>query len=69
MLRPSKLLTREPKPENEDWLPLGVFAVIAEAGQTKTDKVLQLALNKEGVIRGNFQDMLTDKVTPVSVRR
>lgn len=52
--------------ENEDWLPLGVFAVISDAEQTKTDKVVQLALNKDGVIKGNFQDMLTDKVTPVS---
>ena len=33
--------------------------------QTQTDKVVQLALNKEGVIRGNLQDSLTDKVMPV----
>ena len=52
--------------ENEEWLPLGVFAFIKEPGQTETDKVVQLALNKEGVVRGNLQDMLTDKVTPVS---
>ena len=26
---------------------------------------MQLALNKEGVIRGNLQDSLTDKVLPV----
>ncbi len=52
-------------PENEEWLPLGVFAVIADAAQTQTDKVVQLAVNKEGVVRGNFQDSLTDKVTPV----
>lgn len=52
--------------ENEDWLPLGVFAVIAEPTQTQTDKVVQLALNKEGVIRGNLQDFLADKVMPVT---
>lgn len=51
---------------NEEWMPLGVFAVIAEEDQTQTDKVLQLALNREGAVRGNFQDMLTDKLTPVS---
>jgi hypothetical protein len=50
---------------NEEWLPLGVFAVIAEPAQTQTDKVVQLALNKEGVIRGNLQDSLAGKVTPV----
>ena len=53
------------EPQNEDWLPLGVFGVTAEPEQTQTDKVVQLALNKEGVIRGNFQDFLTDKVMPV----
>jgi len=52
--------------QNEEWLPLGVFAVIAEEGQTKTDKVVQLALNKEGAIRGNLQDSLADKVMPVT---
>jgi hypothetical protein len=52
-------------PQNEEWLPLGVFAVIAEPAQTQTDKVVQLALNKEGAIRGNFQDFLADNVTPV----
>jgi hypothetical protein len=50
---------------NEEWLPLGVFAVIAE-GQTQTDKVVQLALNKEGIVRGNYQDLLADKVAPVT---
>ena len=52
-------------PQNEEWLPLGVFAVIAEPTQTQTDRVVQLALNKEGVIRGNLQDSLADKVIPI----
>jgi hypothetical protein len=46
-------------------MPLGVFAVISEEGQTQTDKLLQLAINRDGTIRGNFQDVLTDKITPV----
>ena len=50
---------------DEDWMPLGVFALIKEAGQTQTDKVLQLALNRDGAIRGNLQDMLTDEVKPL----
>ena len=49
---------------NGDWLPLGVFGIIAE-GQTTTDKLVQLALNKDGTIRGNYQDMISDKVTPI----
>jgi hypothetical protein len=54
------------QPQSEEWLPLGVFAVIAEPDQTQSDKTVQLALNKEGVIRGNLQDSLTDKVIPVT---
>jgi hypothetical protein len=53
-------------PENQDWLPLGIFAVIADENQTQTDKVIQLAVNTEGVIRGNYHDLLADKVTPVN---
>lgn len=61
-----QLATSGEETKNEEWMPLGVFAVIAEEGQTQTDKLLQLAINREGVIRGNFQDVLTDKVTPVN---
>ncbi|MFT5303437.1 MAG: hypothetical protein ACI814_004256 [Mariniblastus sp.] len=50
---------------NEDWMPLGVFALVSE-GETSTDKVVQLALNKDGVIRGNYQDQLADTVIPVT---
>jgi hypothetical protein len=49
---------------NEDWLPLGVFAVVQEE-QTTADKLVQLAVNKEGIIRGNYQDMISNKVTPL----
>jgi hypothetical protein len=50
---------------NEDWMPLGVFSLIVD-GQTQTDKIVQLALNKEGVIRGNYQDLVADKVIPIT---
>ena len=53
-------------PQNEDWLPLGIFAVIANEDQTQTDKIVQLAVNTEGVIRGNYHDLLADKVTPLT---
>jgi len=51
--------------QNEEWLPLGVYAVITEPTQTQTDKVIQLAVNKDGVIRGNLHDALADKVIPI----
>lgn len=53
-------------PQNQDWLPLGIFAVIANEDQTQTDKVVQLAVNTEGAIRGNYHDLMSDKVTPIS---
>lgn len=57
--------TEDTATEDAEWLPLGVFAIISEPDQTQTDKVVQLAINKEGAVRGNYQDFLTDKVTPV----
>ncbi len=51
--------------ENEEWLPPGVFAVITEPTQTQTDKVVQIAVNKDGIIRGNLNDFLADKVIPL----
>ncbi len=50
---------------DEEWLPLGVFAVIASPDQSQTEQVLQLALNQDGAIRGNFHDTTKDQVTPV----
>lgn len=49
---------------NEDWLPLGVFGVARPSANT-AERVVQLAVNKDGVIRGNFHDLLTDTVTPI----
>ena len=53
-------------PQNQEWLPLGIFAIVSSEEQTQTDKVAQLALNTEGVIRGNYHDLLADKVTPIT---
>jgi hypothetical protein len=50
---------------SDQWLPLGVFAV-ASPGQTTADKVVQLAVNNDGVIRGNLYDVLTDSVTQLT---
>ncbi len=54
------------KPENEkDWKPLGVFSLV-QGGQTDSSKLFQLMVNKDGYIRGNFYDVLTDEVKPVN---
>jgi hypothetical protein len=41
-----------------DWLPLGVFAFTKPDQQT-SDISIQLAVNKEGIIRGNYTDSAT----------
>jgi hypothetical protein len=42
-----------------DWLPLGVFA-LTKPDQTKSVVSIQLAVNKQGTIRGNYTDTATD---------
>jgi hypothetical protein len=47
-------------PPDGDWLPLGVFA-FSRPDQHKSDISIQLAVNKEGVIRGNYTDSATNQ--------
>jgi hypothetical protein len=47
-------------PSDGDWLPLGVFA-LTKPDQTKSDVSIQLAVNKQGIIRGNYTDTATNK--------
>jgi hypothetical protein len=55
-------------PQNEEWLSLGVFA-IAKEGQAvseQPEKILQLSVNKEGFVAGNFYDAISGQTTAVS---
>jgi hypothetical protein len=45
-------------PSDGDWLPLGVFA-FTKSDQPKSDITIQLAVNKQGIIRGNYTDTAT----------
>lgn len=47
-------------PADGDWLPLGVFG-LTKQGSTKSDVSIQLAVNRQGIIRGNYTDTATDK--------
>jgi hypothetical protein len=47
-----------------EWQPLGVFALV-QGDSTSSNNVFQLAINKDGVIRGNYYDGLMDSTTPV----
>lgn len=54
-----------------DWLPLGVFAFTKvdtskAASSAKPDITIQLAVSKEGIIRGNYSDTATQQTQLVS---
>jgi hypothetical protein len=53
-----------PAAKEDDWLPLGVFAMVQGEGTDGND-VFQLAVNKAGVIRGNYYNVLSDTTLPV----
>jgi hypothetical protein len=54
------------KSENQkDWKPFGVFSLV-QGGQTDSSKLFQIMVNKEGIIHGNYYDMMTDEVKPIS---
>jgi hypothetical protein len=48
----------------EQWLPLGVFGLM-RPDQQKPDMIFQLALDKQGIIRGNYFSEVSDKTQPV----
>ena len=52
------------------WLPLGAFAALPEGGDASmTPHVfLELALHRDGTVRGNYFDALSDVVHPVAGR-
>lgn len=53
-----------PAGDDQNWLPLGVFA-ITQSDQTNSNMVLQLAVDKQGTIRGNFTDTTSNNTLPV----
>ncbi|WP_339734778.1 hypothetical protein [uncultured Gimesia sp.] len=50
--------------DEKNWMPLGVFA-LSESGQTKSNSVVELAVNAQGVIRGNYTNTKTKKTQQV----
>jgi hypothetical protein len=51
--------------EDEKWQSLGVFAMV-QGEETTAFNLFQLAINKDGVIRGNYYNAMTDAVEPVA---
>ena len=63
-----QLATSVPKAENPDveWLPLGVFALSQDGNNDAVPNMfLQLAVSKEGVIAGTYQNKSTGQVESV----
>jgi hypothetical protein len=54
----------QPAPD-EKWQPLGVFAMI-QGDETTSNDIFQLALDQNGVLRGNYYNASSDSTTPVS---
>ena len=54
----------QPAPDTK-WLPLGVFAVV-EGNQTSSDDIFQLAVDRQGIIRGNYHNLRSDQVETIS---
>jgi hypothetical protein len=50
---------------NGKWLPIGIFAV-AQQDESTPDNVFQLAVNPDGVIRGNYHRMSKKHVEPIA---
>ncbi|WP_010585925.1 hypothetical protein [Schlesneria paludicola] len=48
----------------EEWLPLGVFALVRSEEQ-HPQLTLQFAINKQGILQGNYTDLLTDHAQPI----
>jgi hypothetical protein len=51
-------------PPEAEWKPLGVYALV-QGSETSSNNIFQLAVNKDGIIRGNYYDGLMDTTTDV----
>ena len=48
----------------DSWQPLGVFAMV-QGQEASSFNIFQMAINPQGVIRGNYYNALTDSTTPI----
>lgn len=51
--------------EAAEWLPLGTFAVSSHEDDVQPQRVIQLAVNKEGVVSGTLYNTTTDTAQTV----
>jgi hypothetical protein len=48
----------------DQWMPLGVFAMVRDE-QQHPQLIVQLAIDKQGILRGNYIDELTESTLPI----
>lgn len=48
----------------EKWQPLGVYSLV-EPGQKSSTTLFQLAINKDGIIKGNYMNQITNERSPL----
>jgi hypothetical protein len=48
----------------EEWQPLGVFGLI-QGDEQETQHIFQLAVDRAGIVRGNYYDTVVDNTVPV----
>jgi hypothetical protein len=48
----------------DQWMPLGVFAMVRDESQTP-QFIVQLAINKQGILRGNYTDENSANTLPI----
>jgi hypothetical protein len=53
---------------NSDWLPLGTFALMADKDDVDAPRVVQLVVDKQGIISGTMYNKSTDKTHIVQGR-
>lgn len=51
-------------PTTVEWKPLGVFALV-QGDEKTSNNIFQIAVNKDGIIRGNYYDGLMDTTSPI----
>jgi hypothetical protein len=53
-----------PASKEDEWMALGVFAMV-QGDEKTSNHIFQLAVNKQGTIRGNYYDAVTDTTSPI----
>lgn len=68
------VLATVPEPESEkeaeaaEWLPLGTFALTTDPDDIDPDRILQLAVNRDGVVSGTLYNRISDQTQAVQGR-